>query len=162
MKARDVLTTIYSHHLWANVRLLEQCADLNAEQLAATAPGAYDSIQDTLEHIVKAERSYFSRISTGQMYQHPEDAQPMSIEEMIQAVRTTGEGLVDWVGKIEAEDTVLLDWYGTPREVPKTTILTQVINHATEHREQVKGILTQLDIEPPDLSSWTYFDETDK
>jgi uncharacterized damage-inducible protein DinB len=57
---------------------------------------------------------------------------------------------------------VLLDWNGTPREVPKAIILTQVINHATEHREQVKAILTQLGIEPPDLQSWSYFDELDK
>ncbi len=45
-----------------------------------------------------------------------------------------------------------------PRDVPKTIILTQVINHATEHRAQVMAILTQLGIEPPDLSSWSYFE----
>jgi uncharacterized damage-inducible protein DinB len=43
--------------------------------------------------------------------------------------------------------------------VPKTIILTQVINHATEHRAQVMVLLTQLGIEPPDLQGWTYFDE---
>jgi uncharacterized damage-inducible protein DinB len=63
---------------------------------------------------------------------------------------------------VKAKDTVQLDRRGTPRDVPKTVILTQVINHATEHRAQVMVILTQLGIEPPDLSSWSYFNALDK
>lgn len=77
-------------------------------------------------------------------------------------MRTTGEGLIEWVRNVQADDAVMLDWDGIPREVPKTIILTQVINHATEHREQVKGILTEQGIEPPDLSGWAYFDELDR
>ena len=52
---------------------------------------------------------------------------------------------------MQAEDTVQVDWDSTLRDVPKTIILTQVTTHATEHRKQVKAILTQLGIEPPDL-----------
>jgi uncharacterized damage-inducible protein DinB len=63
---------------------------------------------------------------------------------------------------VHADDTVTVDWDGTPREVPKTILLTQVINHATEHREQIKAIMTQLGIEPPDLQGWAYFDEMDR
>jgi uncharacterized damage-inducible protein DinB len=46
--------------------------------------------------------------------------------------------------------------------VPKTILLTQVINHATEHREQIKAILTESGIQPPDLQCWAYFDEADQ
>jgi uncharacterized damage-inducible protein DinB len=86
----------------------------------------------------------------------------MTIAEMMEAVRTTGSGLIESASRVQAGDTVALDWRGTLREVPKSIILTQVINHATEHREQVKTILTQLGIEPPDLQSWTYFNELDQ
>lgn len=159
MKPTDTLTTLYSHHLWANLRLLERCIELTSEQLEATAPGARGTIYDTLKHIVLAEKSYFSRISTGQMYRHPEDAPPMTIAEMMDSMRATGQGLIEWATKVQAGDTVQIDWDGTPRDVPKTIILTQVINHATEHREQVKAIMTDLGIEPPDLQGWAYFDE---
>lgn len=161
MKPIDTLTTLFSHHLWANMRLFQQCAGLSSEQLDATISGAYSSIRDTLEHIVKAEQNYFSRISTGQPYQRPENPPPMTIAEMIESLRSTGSGLIEWAPKIQASDTVPIDWDGTPREVPKTILLTQVINHATEHREQIKTIMTQLGIEPPDLQGWAYFDETD-
>ncbi len=159
MKPSDTLTTLFRHNLWANLRLLERCAELTNEQMDARIPGSRGSIHDTLLHIVTAEQSYFSRISTGQPHRRPPEAPPMALADMMEAVRTTGLGLTEWASKVQAEDTVQLDWDGTPRDVPKTIILTQVINHATEHREQVKAILTQLGIEPPDLQSWSYFDE---
>jgi uncharacterized damage-inducible protein DinB len=153
---------LYSHNLWANLKLLEHCAKLTNEQLDATSPNGYGSIRDTLQHIVHAEQSYFARISTGQRYPRAEGEPPMTIAQMMDSIRTTSGGLIEWGGKVQASDTVEIDWEGTPRDVPKTIILTQVINHATEHREQIKGLLTQLGIEPPDLQSWAYFEEMDK
>ena len=162
MEPTATLTTLFSHHLWANLSLLECCAQLTGEQLEASIVGVYGSIRDTLEHIVMAEQSYFARISTGQRHRRSEDARPLTIPAMMEAVRTTGSGLIEWAPKVQADDTVQIDWDGTPRNVPKTILLTQVINHATEHRAQIMAILTQLGIQPPELDSWTYFDELDQ
>ena len=81
---------------------------------------------------------------------------------MLESVRTMGLGLIEWAPKVQADDTVQVDWVGAPRDVPKTIILTQVINHTTEHRAQIMAILTQLGIQPPELDGWQYFDEMDK
>lgn len=162
MTPTDTLTTLFRHHMWANLRLLERCAALTSEQLDATISGAFGSIHDTLQHIVRSEQSYFARISTGESIRQSEGAPPLTIEEMMEAVRTTGLGLIEWAPKIQSDDTVVVDWEGTPRAVPKAIILTQVINHATEHRAQVMAILTQLGIESPDLQSWQYFDELEE
>jgi uncharacterized damage-inducible protein DinB len=159
MKSDDTLTTLFRHNLWANLRLLERCAELTREQMDATISGAYGSIHDTLQHIVTAEQSYFHRISTGQPRPQQKDRRPLTIAEMTASARATGSGLVEWAPKVGPDDTVRLDWEGTPRDVPKAIILTQVINHATEHRAQVMAIMTQLGIRPPDLQSWQYFDE---
>ena len=159
MKSTDTLTTLFSHNLWANLRLLERCAELTGEQLDATMPGAYGTIADIWQHIVTSEQSYFSRISTGQRLNRPADAPPLTMAEMMDSLRKTGSGLIEWASRVQAADTVKIDWDGTPRDVPKTIILTQVINHATEHREQIKAIITQMGIEPPDLQGWAYFDD---
>ena len=159
MKPTDTITTLFNHNLWANLSLLEHCAALTDEQLKAAISGAFGSIYDTLLHIVTAEQSYFSRISTGQPHRQPENAQPLTIAEMMASMRTTGMGLIDWAAKIETGDTVSINWDGTPRDVPKSIILTQVINHATEHRAQIMTIMTQLGVQPPDLDSWSYFDQ---
>src|SRR5215213_1105500 len=154
MKPTGTLTTLFSHNLWANLRLLERCAELPQEQLDATISGTFGSIRDTLQHFVTSEQSYFSRISTGQPRRRPEDAPPLTMAEMVESLRTTGFGLIEWAPKVQADDTVEIDWEGTPRDVPKAIILTQIINHATEHRSQIMTVMTQLGIQPPDLQGW--------
>jgi uncharacterized damage-inducible protein DinB len=155
----DTLETIFRHNLWANLRLFEECNKLTDEQLDISIIGVFGSIRETLLHIMRAEQGYLSRISTGKRFHSPEDASQMTISEMIATIRITGDGFIEWASKVKEFDTVQIDWDGTLRDVPKTIILNQVINHATEHRSQVMSIMTQIGIEPPDVSSWTYFDE---
>jgi uncharacterized damage-inducible protein DinB len=83
MKPDDILTMLYRHNLWANLRLLERCAELTSEQMDARIPGSRGSIHDTLQHIVTAEQSYFSRISTGQPTRRRGEAPPMTIAEIM-------------------------------------------------------------------------------
>lgn len=158
MKPTDTLTTIFSHNLWANLVLLEHCAAMTSEQLDSIVIGAFGSIRDTLEHIVTAEQSYLSRVSTGRRSKRPADAPPMTLAEMIESARTTGVGLLEWAPKIQPEDTADTDWDGIPRDVPRTIILAQVIDHAIEHRAQVAVMMTQLGIEPPNLQPWEYYE----
>src|SRR5262249_23517618 len=113
MKPIDSLTTLFSHNLWANLRLLERCAGLSNEQLDTAVSGAYGSIRDTLQHFVTSEQSYFSRISTGQPHRHSKDDPILTIAEMVESLRTTGTGLIEWAPKVKAEDTVKVDWEGT-------------------------------------------------
>ena len=86
MKPTDTITNLYNHHLWANLRLLEWCKQLTSDQMQAKVMGTFGSIQETLEHIVRAEKSYVSRISTGQPYRHPPDAAPITIEDMLDLI----------------------------------------------------------------------------
>jgi uncharacterized damage-inducible protein DinB len=159
MTQPDVLTHLFQHHLWANLRLLNACTNLTPEQLGTSIPGSFSTLYETLQHIVNAEKSYFSRISTGVGYRRPSDAPPMTFEEMAQSLQTTGAGLLAWVSRVQPEDSVKIDWDGTPRDVPTIVVVTQALQHASEHREQIKAIMTMLGIEPPDLQSWEFFDE---
>lgn len=162
MNSSDTLTTLFRHNRWANLRLVEQCTQLSEEQLASALTGTYGSIRDTLQHMATAERSYFSRISSGQSVRRPQNAPPMTLQEIAESLRASGAGLVEWAGKVQADDAVEIAWEGAPRQVPKTILLTQAINHATEHRAQVMTILTQLGIQPPELDGWSYFDELER
>ncbi len=154
----DTLTTLFSHNLWANLQLLDICANLTDEQLDSTLDGTFGSIRNTWQHIARAEQAYFSRVSTGKLYRHPKDAEP-TLAEIGESLRYSGEGFIKQAPDVKADETVEINWDGEPRDVPKTILLTQAINHATEHRSQIMTILTQLGIQPPDLDGWTYFDE---
>ena len=154
----ETIATLFRHNLWANVRLFEVCARLSDEQLNASATGAYGSIRDTMQHIVTSERSYLQRITTGKPYRRPQGAPPLTMAELQDSIRTSGEGFIVAAPNVRAQDSVEVDWEGTPRPIPCTILLTQAINHATEHRAQISAVLTHLGVEPPSLDGWTYFD----
>lgn len=158
MNPSDTLTVLFSHNLWANSKLIDLCVGLNDEQLDATTIGGYGSIRATLQHIVTAERSYLSRISTGMPFRRPEDAPPLTLAEIKEWAQASGQSLIEWAPKVQASDKVEINWDETIIQVPKTILLTQSINHATEHRSQIMAILTSLGIEPPELDGWSYFD----
>ena len=157
----ETVATLFRHNLWANVRLFEVCAHLSDEQLDASVTGGYGSIRDTMQHIVNSERSYLQRITTGQPYRRPQGAPPLTMAEMQDSIRTSGEGFIVAAPNVQAQDSVTVDREGTPRSVPSTILLTQAINHATEHRAQITAVLTHLGVEPPSLDGWTYFDSRD-
>lgn len=154
---QDTLTTLFSHNLWANLCLFEACAGLTDEQLDATLIGTFGTIRETLQHIVTAEQSYFARISTNQPRRRVEGAPPLTMDQMIESLRTTGGGLIEWAPKVQTDEVVAVNWDGAVKQISKAVILTQAINHATEHRAQIMAILTQLGIEPPELDGWSYF-----
>ena len=157
MKPYDTIDTLFRHNLWANLRLFELCAGLSDVQLNTSIAGAFGSIRDTLHHIANAERSYLHRITTGQPYRRTADAPPPTMAELLKSIRTSGEGFIAAAPRVQALDSVEVDWEGTPRHVPCAILVTQAINHATEHRAQIMTTLTQLGVQPPELDSWSYF-----
>ena len=162
MSSTDTLTTLFGHNLWANVRLFEVCTTLSDPQLDATIVGSFGSIRSTLLHIVDAERSYLSRLATGQPLRRPKDEPTPTMAEMLALARHSGQGLIDVAPRIQPTDHVEVDWDGQPFQLPCAILLTQAINHATEHRAQIMAILTQIGIQPPDLDGWSYFEAQGK
>jgi uncharacterized damage-inducible protein DinB len=151
------IDTLFRHNLWANTRLFALCAELSDEALDASTVGAFGTIRETAEHIAGAETSYWRRIVTGQPYRRPEGAPPPTWAELQASIRESGAGLIEAAPTVQATDFLEISWDSEPRSVPVAIVLTQVINHATEHRAQIMTMLTQLGIQPPDLDGWTYF-----
>ncbi len=150
------VSTLFRHNLWANLTLFEVCAKLSDAQLDAKIIGTYGSIRDMLQHIATSERSYITRITTGKRHKSTEGQ--LSVSEMLEIIRTAGEQYLAAAPQVKANDQVEVDWEGTPRMIPCSILLTQAINHATEHRAQIMTTLTQIGIQPPDLDGWSFFD----
>ena len=47
---------------------------------------------------------------------------------------------------------------GGTYDAPVIIVVIQAINHGIDHRSQICTLLSQQDIEPPDLDSWAYND----
>lgn len=155
----SVLTTLFKHNAWANLQLLDFCARLSNEQLDATTIGGFGSIRDTLFHIVRAEVSYVSRVN-GKLPEKPlSPGQFPGFEILKDATRWASDELL-LLALSAREDTSVQE--RAPRPPVKyrlASLIVQAITHSTEHRTQIAAIITQLGMEPPDMSGWKYMKE---
>jgi uncharacterized damage-inducible protein DinB len=156
---QSVLVALFQHNAWANLKLLDFCAGLSGEQLGATAVGTYGSIRATLLHLVRAEVRYVEHID-GKLPPNPPPKDPFpSFDVLRDAVRWANDELLKSALSART-DTIITERY--PKSIERyrlADLMIQAVSHATEHRTQVSAILTQLGLEPPDLSSWHWMEE---
>ena len=155
----SVLTTLFAHNTWANLKLLDFCERLSDEQLDTTAIGGFGSIRDTLWHIVGGEVSYVERVNGKQPPTPVSGDEFPGFAALKDVARWTNDELLQ-LALSARQDTLV-------REPPPhynfeyrlASLMVQAINHATEHRAQIAAIITQLGMEPPDMSGWQYMVE---
>lgn len=146
------------HSAWATRRLLAFCRDLGDEQLAATAPGAYGSLLETLRHTVVAE-GVFRAVLTGAFPDWdwtPDESPGLDVLKL-----RAEDNARFWEAFLEQPfdpDRVCVQPrpQGGGREAAAGVVLAQVIEHACEHRSQACSIITAAGLQPPDLQAWAY------
>ncbi len=155
----SVLIKWFGHNTWATLKLLNFCERLTDEQLDTTAIGGFGSIRDTLTHFINSEVGYVNQVNDKLPAVPLVRGQWQGFEALKAAVRWTGEELL--ILAIAArQDTIIR--LRPPRRVyeyPLAGLLVQAVSHSTEHRTQIAAILTQLGMEPPDMSGWNYMEE---
>jgi uncharacterized damage-inducible protein DinB len=155
----NVLVDIFRHNSWANERLLAYCAELDDAQLDATEDGTYGSVRDTLVHLFGAQGRYVHTL-TG------ERPEPMvsereswpGFETLRASAQASNRGLEEVAARADSMGPVSREWDGRIVELPVALLLTQAINHATEHRAHINTILTQAGVEPVALDGWSWND----
>lgn len=154
------LSDFFKYNLWANLRLLDECAQLSDAQLDATTTGIYGSVRETLMHLFAAEEGY-ARTLTGKILTPPlEDFTHFpGFDEMRRHAKGSGEALIAFVKQTDQEElNRILHLDGGTYDCPVIIVVIQVIQHAVDHRSQIATLLSQQGIELPDLAPWGYND----
>jgi uncharacterized damage-inducible protein DinB len=159
-RGHPVLAELFRHNLWANLTLIDLCLTLPDEILETNMPGTYGGIRETLAHLVGAEGRYTSGLAGGHEQRNPtlEETAP-DLATLRDHARQSGEAFVAYAEAVEGNPVLDVTWHGQSYEMPAALFLVQAINHATEHRSQIKIALTEAGITPPELDSWTWYDE---
>jgi uncharacterized damage-inducible protein DinB len=153
----NILARLFEHNNWANQKIIAACAALTADQLDAPPQSATEgNIRSTLLHLANAQLGYL-RILTLPLEQRKERVE-LDFAEVETSTQQTGETLLNLVReeKYPRERLVTRDGH----YVEPWVILVQIINHATEHREQIKSMLTAIGVTPPSIDGWDYGEVT--
>jgi uncharacterized damage-inducible protein DinB len=152
------LVKLFEHNVWANQRIIQACYALSDAQLD-TEPHSVTkgTIRRTLEHLVTSQRGYLALLT---MPLEARPTAPLAFAELEESARLSGEGLgalardgspQRFQTKLQTKDGYFVEPW---------VVMVQVINHATEHREQIKSMLSALGVTPPDIDGWDYGDAT--
>jgi uncharacterized damage-inducible protein DinB len=150
------LLELIRYNNWANKQLLAACQGLTADQLSATAPGAYGTVRATLEHIIRAEAAYVGRM-TGDRPQPPfkwED-QP-ALTELSAFADQVANALLDVAQRIPPTQLVHEEEDGKFIDYQALHLFIQAIDHGIEHRTNITTILSGLGISAPEVDGWAY------
>ena len=157
--AEGFLEKLFEHNNWANRQIIQACSAMSDELLDAEPLSATKgSIRITLLHLVAAQQGYLSLLTL------PVEERfdvPPAFAELREAASISGEALL----------ALARDEPSEPRKAPLRTmdgyfvepwvVMVQIINHATEHREQICSMLTALGVTPPGIDGWAYGEFTD-
>ena len=141
---------------WANAQVLAACQMLAADQLAATAPGAYGNIHRTLGHIIAAEANYVGRM-TGHGPQPPfRWKDEPAVADIAAFAGQVADALLDAVQRISPTHLVHEEENGQFINYHARHLFMQAINHGIEHRTNITTILSGLGLPAPEVDGWSY------
>lgn len=151
----NILAKLFEHNHWANLQILQACAGLSDEQLDAQPQSAtIGSIRATLVHLVSAQNGYLRLLTL------PVDERRTSITiafaDLQESAAYSGQALIALAGEVTGKIPQTRLHTRDGHLVEPWVVMLQVINHATEHREQIKSMLSALGVTPPSIDGWDY------
>ncbi|MEW6084856.1 MAG: DinB family protein [Chloroflexota bacterium] len=150
----NILARVFEHNNWANQKIVEACAALTDDQLDAPPRSATEgSIRNTLLHLVSAQFGYL-RLLTLPVEERRERV-TVEFAHIEKSITESGERLLELARDASKLPTTRLQTRDD-HWVEPWVIMVQIINHATEHREQIKSMLTALGITPPNIDGWDH------
>ena len=163
------LDRLLSHMAWANQKTIEHLQSLPEESLTAFATNPEWHVAEIIHHIVDSGDHYAFRISGLPAITQPGDPCIDDVKEIADLSRLKEQAaIVDKVllDCVRLED-IQIEYKNYEDKLVKrwrSTILSQAIHHATEHRAQLASALEAKGFTPvnlDDLDLWSFEIDTE-
>jgi uncharacterized damage-inducible protein DinB len=159
----DTVREVLRYNTWANTRLLDAVARLDADQFTRVLGGSYPSVHATLTHILWAEWVWLERWqgrSPKELFAPEEFPSILELRARWSQVQGTQERFVE---PLTLEDLQRVLRYtnrkGEVWEYALWRMIYHVVNHSTYHRGQVTNMLRLLSAEPATTDFLEFWDE---
>ena len=162
------MNRMLGHMAWANAKTITHLQTLPEEALSAFATNPDWHVAEIIHHIVDSGDHYAFRISGIPALTQPDDPCIEDVKAIADLARLKEQAaIVDkallecvnlddiQIEVMDYEDKLVKRW--------RSTILSQSIHHATEHRAQLASALEAKGFKPVDLDAidlWAYERET--
>jgi uncharacterized damage-inducible protein DinB len=154
------LQRLYDYGYWANARLSRVISELTPEQFTQPVAGSYESIRNTLVHVLSAEWGWLDRCGgPGRGPALKPDDYP-TFAALATTWSTVEEYLRAFLSKLEDGDLARIVEFTNPRgekrSMPLGDLLQHAANHGVHHRGQVALLLRLLGRAPGNIDILLY------
>lgn len=158
------LDRLLGHMAWANQKSIEHLQSLPEDSLKAFAVNPEWHVAEIAHHIVDSADNYAYRISGNPALTQPGDPCIDEVKEIADLARLKEQAaIVDAMlfacVKLEDVQIEFVNYEDKQVKRWRSTILSQAIHHATEHRAQIASALEARGFVPinlDDLDLWSY------
>ena len=159
---------LLAHMAWANQKTISHLQTLPQESLASFATNSEWHVAEIIHHIVDSGDHYAFRISGIPALTKPGEPGIEDVKEIADLARIKEQAVIVDKALLECVklDDIQIEFKNYSGNMVKrwrSTILSQAIHHATEHRAQLASALEAKGFQPVDLDEldlWAFEIET--
>ena len=151
------LAHVFHYNKWANLTLIDACTALTGDQLDTRLPAASGSVRELLVHIVSGQQTFALR-TKGRQHEgelNRQSAWP-GFDMLRRLAVESSDDLIAIAEALDEDSDVDLPWQMKSFYFPKSFFLVHAIEHAVEHRTEIKFALASAGIATPDLDAWKF------
>ena len=154
-----LLVEAFRYNKWANLHLLDVCAEFTDEQLQMTAPGTYGTIASTFIHLLAAEQRYLKRLGGGEPQINERDMPVPGIGVLREHAVRSGDKLIE-IAPYASPDEAYETERGGRVKVYSGVVVVQALHHGNDHRTHICTILGHHGLSYGDMDVWAYGEAT--
>jgi uncharacterized damage-inducible protein DinB len=159
MRPND-LERLYDYSYWANQKLFGALAQLTPAQFTQPVAGSYESIRNTLVHVLSAEWGWLDRCGGPPRGERLKAEDYPTLESLIDAWKPVERDMRAFLSGLKDRDpgrTIEFALGGGPQHaIPLGDLMLHAIVHAAHHRGQVALLLRMLGYAPGNFDLLLY------
>lgn len=154
-----VLANLCALNLWANVTLIDACAELDASRLDFVPPGGKTSLRRSLWHMIEREHQFVAALDDGSVLETSEllGSPNGALSTLRVYAIDSGEALTAWAEEVVGDPMLNRAWAGRTLNVPASILVGEALLQTAGHRVSIQRALREVGIDPPDLSALTWW-----
>ena len=145
---KDYFKEAAEYNLWANTIVCSWLEQINDEQWTRETVSSFNSIQQTVLHLISAEKAWLERFKKNPNIVWLQNEFKGSKEDHIKLWKETSTELKSFIDAFDENDLdTNLDFKrlnGDAYSMPFYQLFAHVVNHATYHRGQLVTMLRQV------------------
>ena len=167
MQAADIVQTYRAfayNNAWANHRLLTACQKLSQAEFEAARTGFFPSLQKTLNHILIIDHFYVDALEGGWLGPKAWENQVpcTTVADLQREQSAVDRRLIRICEQLTSDslgETVRINRDTRVQTERRDRLLMHLFQHQIHHRGQSHAMLSETNIEPPQLDEFFAIDE---